>query len=654
MAHNDTVLLDGIIEKRKNDNYPSNNVGEIFEYLICEQILKEHDLDDEQIKQGIIDGKDDGGIDAFYVFVNGHFVQDLYNFSFPRGTCELLIYILTSKHRNKFEQKVLDNQVATISEILDLQKTEDELIGSYSELLLEKRRELFVVYRSIAAKLRSTEIRYYYASRGSFVGENTRSRANQIIEITQSYFSDCLCEYSFFGSKEILMLYRKIKDYSLRLPYSKALAKEGQCFIVLSRISDYNSFITSDDKKLRMYLFDSNVRDYMGLNSTNDDILCSLNHKNNIDFWWLNNGITILASGARDLGGYVEIDNVQIVNGLQTSQTIYNYFHSCKEQSDERCVMIKIISADKLEIRDNIIRATNNQTSISTASLHATDKIQRDIEEILLKAGFHYERRLNYYKNQGVNQDLIITPLNLSKIYVALISKSLSTAIRLRSRFMRKPESYARVYNENISITVWASLVKIYSRVSIVLKSLRKIDSNSSGRYHKGIKLIVMFLCVARIKGTYSYTNDEIINFDANLIADDLVIETWEYLFKEYSNKDLKRVWSNADTISNILESASKNFGIKNFEEANKRDEAYFPLDIKGRKILDINLINKIDKLLPKQPWPKGTHHNVAKSLNISSTDVSHAINYLIDNQKRYPQKDGVVFDFDGSIIKNF
>ena len=47
----------------------------------------------------------------------------------------------------------------------------------------------------------------------------------------------------------------------------------------------------------------------MGMNSVNEDIFHSLEDKKSIvDFWWLNNGITILASSARDLGGYIEVD----------------------------------------------------------------------------------------------------------------------------------------------------------------------------------------------------------------------------------------------------------------------------------------------------------------------------------------------------------
>lgn len=54
--------------------------------------------------------------------------------------------------------------------------------------------------------------------------------------------------------------------------------------------------------------------------------------------------------------------------------------------------MIKVISQSDAEIRDKIIRSTNNQSAIESKSLFATDKIQRDIEDVMKHSGFYYER----------------------------------------------------------------------------------------------------------------------------------------------------------------------------------------------------------------------------------------------------------------------
>ena len=106
------------------------------------------------------------------------------------------------------------------------------------------------------------------------------------------------------------------------------------------------------------------------------------------DFWWLNNGITILTTRAVINGKNMQMQDIQVVNGLQTTETIYRHFNSGSTKSLDRTLSIKIIVSRDEKLRDQIIRATNNQSIVEQAALHATDKIQRDIEQILEKHEF--------------------------------------------------------------------------------------------------------------------------------------------------------------------------------------------------------------------------------------------------------------------------
>lgn len=58
--------------------------------------------------------------------------------------------------------------------------------------------------------------------------------------------------------------------------------------------------ITSEHGELLEYLFESNVRDYEGDVEVNEQIRETLHNQNDkAEFWWLNNGITILAAKNR-------------------------------------------------------------------------------------------------------------------------------------------------------------------------------------------------------------------------------------------------------------------------------------------------------------------------------------------------------------------
>ena len=74
MANNEVVLVDGIIDERlltKNLQDNATNRGSEFESFAFSEILKPFDLTEKELQNGIVDGSDDGGIDGFYIFVNG-------------------------------------------------------------------------------------------------------------------------------------------------------------------------------------------------------------------------------------------------------------------------------------------------------------------------------------------------------------------------------------------------------------------------------------------------------------------------------------------------------------------------------------------------------------------------------------------------------
>lgn len=121
---------------------------------------------------------------------------------------------------------------------------------------------------------------------------------------------------------------------------------------------------------------------------------------------------------------------------------------------------------DTIAIADDITRSTNNQTEVMSSSLRATDKIQEDIEDILKKEDMYYERRVNYYVNQGISTEKIYTPLYLARGYMAVVLKRPYNAVTLKQKFMRKQSSYEEIFSGDEDLRVW----------SIVAKIMRKTD----------------------------------------------------------------------------------------------------------------------------------------------------------------------------------
>jgi hypothetical protein len=653
MAKNDLILLDGIIDDLVSKKIPSAKRDEAFEYFTIQQILKEHELSKEEIGYGLIDGRGDGGIDGFYIFINGLLLQDSESFNWPRSGAELKIVIVSCKHHDTFKQATLDAMIATLIEVFNFSIDENKLNGKYSESIKLKRRNLMYAYRKLSPCLSEMSVEAYYSSRGDveMLGDEVGSRGEQIKKIAQDSFGKCKASFGFIGCTELIQMHRKIPNYTLELPFVDSLSK-GERYVVLARLIDYYKFVT-ENGKLRRHLFESNVRSFMGMNRVNEDIKETLEDLTSPDFWLLNNGITILANSAQIIGGCIQASDIQIVNGLQTTESIFRHYQSGGRIDDERSVLIKVIVLKDEKTRDLIIRATNNQTDVELSSLHATDKIQRDIEDILLRHGIYYERRKNYYSNIGHNPADIVSPLYLASGYIALVLKLTHRSIVLRSRFMRSTDSYEKVFSNSASIELWPAISKIMKRIDFVLEHLRPKNTGSE-KFLKTWRYVVGLLSISKYYGTYAYSSNDLIKFDANKIS----VESIRLIIKDLQDPEMNvnyfKKWSNQANVINSLKIMATKYGISNIEAIQKNKNKIS--DQNPKKKINSNeitpeLIELVRTKLPAQPWKPGMHKSLIKEIKCSYNQFFGAVEKLREDGIVYHQKDGVLFDFEGNVI---
>lgn len=651
MAKNDRLLLDGIIDDRVHIRLPSDKRDEAFEYLAFEQLLKDFDLSHDEIIQGLVDGRQDGGLDGFFILVNGHLLQDPESFVWPRSNAELRIVLITCKHHDTFKQATLDALIATLTELLDFSIEDALLTGAYSEALLRMRDNLKYAYRKLSPRLSNFAVNVHYVSRGdtSDIGDEVGARGQQIAALVKDSFCSCRAEFSFVGSTELVELHRKIPNYTLEIPFVEALAK-GERYVVLVRLSDYFGFI-SENGKLRRHLFESNVRDFMGLNRVNEDIKATLENPSSTDFWWLNNGVTILATSAAITGKSIQANDVQIVNGLQTTESIFRHFSQSASAADDRCVLVKVIVTKDEAVRDAIIRATNNQTDVELASLHATDKIQRDIEAVLLRHGLFYERRKNYYANQGHTPVELVTPLYAAAGFVALILKAPQAAASLRSKFMRSPSSYESVFNATTPLEVWPKIVHILKKIDAELESLRP-QNKITDKFLKSWRYITAFILVSQHFGRFTYTPQDLARFDISHITPAEVERIWRELNRHVTSGTRMAGWTSFRHVVSVCEQLANTYGIKNVKALTIWPPPPPAVRLSTpTKPLTETFVANVKALLPAQPWKPGIHRSITTQLKCKTSDYFAAVDRLIEDGVFLRQRDGVLYDPDGNVV---
>jgi hypothetical protein len=259
------------------------------------------------------------------------------------------------------------------------------------------------------------------------------------------------------------------------------------------KLADYYKFLRDGNSQVRSDIFDANVRDYQGTTEVNREILKTLEQDINDDFWWFNNGITILSSKAVSSGSIITIENPQVVNGLQTSTQIEAYCEKNYEIEDNRTVMVKVVALADEEIRDKIIKATNNQNPVPPASLRATDKIQRDIEHHLKNNSLFYDRRKNFYKNDGKPASKIISISLLAQAVMTIFRGEPNNARARPSSLIKDNSVYNSLFSEKFPLDSYLYAAQSVRNIDVFLKE----KSGLNARDRNNIRFYVLYWAVA-------------------------------------------------------------------------------------------------------------------------------------------------------------
>lgn len=506
MSANAKQILSEIVNQRRAESYATMSLPDYFELFSAEQVTKDYGLTYEELEAGVVDGEHDGGIDSVFTFVNGDLVREDTDLGHYKKNVQLDLIVIQSKTAGGFSEDPINRIKSSLSALLRLDQDFSELT-QYNEEVRTAIDRFRNAYRTLAARFPKVRIELHYAAMAadSDIHDNLKKKAIELVQTVQALFDEAEIDFKFIGAVEMLQLARQQPDEVFELSVTKSLTSDNG-YVVLSTLFDYNEFLRNGGSAVRSDLFESNVRDFQGTTEVNSDISRTLENPGEVDFWWLNNGVTILGSTATLAGNTLTVQNPQIVNGLQTSSQIATFFDKGNEDNG-RLVMIKVISSEEEETRDKIIKATNSQNSVPRASLRATDKVQRDIEHALKGGGYFYDRRKNYYKNQGRPASHIISIPLMAQAMMTLLRGEPDNARARPSSLIKEDDVYSALFSEEYSLDAYLVAADLIRRVENALKQREQLSASDRNN--------LRFYCLFWIAAWHSKS----INLNATKLA---------------------------------------------------------------------------------------------------------------------------------------
>jgi hypothetical protein len=532
MSSNDLVLLNQLLDQRLSEIGQGLTEGEYFEVFSAEQVLKDDDLSYEELASGIIDGGGDGGIDSLYFFVNDvPFDEEMDIASYKKGV-PLRLVLIQSQTSSGFSESAIEKMISSARDLFDLNKDLRRLATVYKQDLIDRMSHFRETFLDLASKFPSVKFEYAYTTKGLEIHPNVERKVPMLEQTIKGFFNPISFSFRFYTAADLLASARRSTSSTSSLRLAENPISTGQeGFVCLVTLKDYLAFITDDDGHLRSHLFEGNVRDYQGKTEVNIEIRRTLETADSEDFWWLNNGVSIICSNASLSGKMLTIKDAEIVNGLQSSREIYNALHGKDLSKEPRNLLVRVLKPQSQESRDRIIKATNSQTPIPAASLRATDKIHRDIEEYLYSKGYFYDRRKNYYKNIGKPIKKIFGIPFVAQSVMACALTDPANARARPSSLIKSEDAYKRIFSLNYPLDVYLKCPVVVQNVAEILK---QSGEENYRKHFNNILFYVATLWVLRQSRVPRPSVQQVANIDISAVTPNSVLPVAADVLDEY------------------------------------------------------------------------------------------------------------------------
>lgn len=385
----------------------------------------------------------------------------------PAGPIEL--HLIQAKYENGFSETAVQKLESFAKDLLSYDKPVDDLkyLNSRARDAIRNFREKY--NDEVMGNPHTLSVIFHYACKAlSEPGEKdkVKIRSQSLVKYVKGILSSSDVQFVWWPAKRLLESARRVPETDVVVPVIESFATDDGSAVCLLRLKDYaERLLRKPNGKLQTRFLEPNVRDYNGKsNPVNKQIRATLEDQApQEDFWWLNNGITILSDGCPVNGHKMTITNPEVVNGLQTSHEIFEWYNAHNEDKDSRNVLLRVIVPKDEKSRSKIIKATNSQTTVSLLSLMSTEQIQEDIEDRLRLYGLFYDRKKGEYRRLKKPVKKIVGMNSMAQAVMAI-------ALQKPDQARGRPETYVRdhapeVFDPGVDRDLYAACILLDRQV---------------------------------------------------------------------------------------------------------------------------------------------------------------------------------------------
>jgi hypothetical protein len=398
-----------------------------FEHFCAWLAVRRHYSDSTFEPEDLITGSGgDTGIDAIAIIVNNNLVTDvdaIEDLLSLNGYLDVTFLFAQATRSPHFEAAKIGTLGFGVKDFFGEGKLiRNESIKNFAEIM----KALYD--KSAKFRPRNPVCYMYYMTTGKWTAEPDLI-VRAVAEMNDLKKTEMFSDVRFFavGADHIHRLYRQSKNsISREFVFDKKVVVPE----VVGVTAAYLGFLPADvllrlvcdeDGSIIKSLFYENVRDFLGINNINQEILDTINSSESDRFILMNNGVTMIARILQTTGDRFVIGDFQIVNGCQTTHVL----HACAGQLTSSVrIPFRLIHTQEESVIEDIIRATNRQTEVKDDQFFAMRDFAKKLEAYFktfpIETRLYYERRPHQYDAQDIEKIRIITHQNLVRAVGAM------------------------------------------------------------------------------------------------------------------------------------------------------------------------------------------------------------------------------------------
>lgn len=399
-----------------------------------------------------------------------------------------IVYILQSKFVNSFSSNSLIQMGNGLDWIFN--KSKKELNKLPNIPLVDKINE----YRSVQSNIGTSNltIKVFFITNGENNSISDEFK-HELEALRNKYSNGIFNEFVIeaIGCESLVWLLKKYEekskkiDVDLRMVYdanNPSLIKyhsENLKGIIASIPATEIARIVNDDPY--GFIFDLNIRRYLGkTGQVNSEIKETATGSVSNQFWYLNNGITIICDSVDPItdpdNPKIKIKNIQIVNGCQTATTIAEASKNGQLKNDVK-VLTRIYQTNDKDLVNKIVRSTNNQNKISGRNLKSNDEIQKDLARRFTQLGYYYERNSTEFSKDNHPIEKIVSNEILAQAYLAIVLKKPSDSMGRKYKIWS--DHYKNIFQNKI-IDPFITSFTIYKATEDFIENNSQLKNDSS------------------------------------------------------------------------------------------------------------------------------------------------------------------------------